>query len=572
MSLRNDLYQNYGVDGSSEKMNKHIDVSTLGWGVSVRAFEPADKNVLIAEHRNITLGEVAFNLANVTPSGAIIAVDSEGEITLDVETLVGGSFSNDTILIYFYDNGGVVDVGFKSSVGGDFTPGDPNTYPVDVDYELAEITTTTGMTAINQSDIKDVRNIGALKSFAPEGFSTLLTGTNFVGDTKTFYAVDSDDDFIYCFGYDGFYNAFLVKFDYDNNYVLSREITISTGNGNFRNDSICVDDNNVYIALERGAVIALNKSTFAVVSARNYDDTTLTSFPYFLGCKILNGNLYVYGQEGQNFNYKGFCWELNTTDLSINNSIDYRRNTAASNGSNGAIVDITTDGSKYWLLSRTSISAPLGSDVIEVDLSLNPIAAYSCTNILCAMEYNDDGNLSFFAPQDQYTFDTSYTLIDSIGADTQIVDQTVRTKIKDYLDGKFYLVDRLGTLITETTNIPYLKGNKTYDAVAGIFRLYSLVATTKGIFLCGNHSNGGSGIGPCLLQIRDFDIGYFATTPTGYEYEDSNVDEATANALNFTLNATPSYNTLTITETDITGTVTITTPTPTVSTIYTTAL
>lgn len=156
MGLKTDLYQLFGQGGDSTKMNAHVLASALGIGLVCRASATPDKNVRIAEQYNVTLSEKAFSTLGVTTSTIITNIDSEGELTVDVETLVGGSFPDDTILIYAYK-----DVSEEFNIGyydtSSFTPGNPATYPSDAHYPIAEIVLASTDTEILQSAITDVR-------------------------------------------------------------------------------------------------------------------------------------------------------------------------------------------------------------------------------------------------------------------------------------------------------------------------------------------------------------------------------------------------------------------------------
>jgi hypothetical protein len=162
VSLTQDIYQSFGAEGKHERFNLHVDSTRIGWAMFAKAENPATKNILISECRNIKLGDKFFNTANLTAGGVIVSVSTEGRLKLNVETLVGGTFIADTILIGIRNVAGVFTFVVKKVSTSGFTAGDPDTYGIgtDIDYAICEITTTAGMTQILQSAIKDVRGKG----------------------------------------------------------------------------------------------------------------------------------------------------------------------------------------------------------------------------------------------------------------------------------------------------------------------------------------------------------------------------------------------------------------------------
>jgi hypothetical protein len=142
MSLTQDLYQNFGTAGDSEKFNLHVDSTRIGWALFPKAENPNTKSILLSEARNIMVNKKAFNTANLVAGGAIVSVSTQGRIKLNIETLVGGSFANDTILVYLFNNSGVLEFRVKKVSLSQFTSGDPNSYGSDTHYPICEITTT----------------------------------------------------------------------------------------------------------------------------------------------------------------------------------------------------------------------------------------------------------------------------------------------------------------------------------------------------------------------------------------------------------------------------------------------
>lgn len=161
------LYQTEDTQGSSSKMNKHVDVSNTGQGFYCRPNDPADLKVRVGECRNIDLNGIRFSTENVTVDGTIITNKNNGELTVDIEQLLGGSLITGTILLFAYNDGSAIQFGYVTA-GTDFTAGYPDTYPSFAQIAIAEISLLSSLTQITATEITDVRSNGYIVQGTPQ--------------------------------------------------------------------------------------------------------------------------------------------------------------------------------------------------------------------------------------------------------------------------------------------------------------------------------------------------------------------------------------------------------------------
>lgn len=174
MSLNSDCKQTTTGTPTSSKYNLHVNSAYLGGMLKCRPNSPRDLKVKIGECTNITIGDNKFNTKNISVVSPITAKSSSGELTVDIQALVGGSMTTQTILLYAWNSEGVLTFGYK--IGGlQFTVGDPLTYPADAAFPIAEIVLTLGMTEITESSITDVRGAVDNNGAASNGFVPLFS-------------------------------------------------------------------------------------------------------------------------------------------------------------------------------------------------------------------------------------------------------------------------------------------------------------------------------------------------------------------------------------------------------------
>jgi len=208
MTLKTDIQQIFGVQGSSDKFNTHVSATGNSKGLFARETNPPSLDVLCAEFTNIIVDGKAFSSLNAGTQAyinglAYASISAGGESTVEIDTLLGVAFTDDVLLLYAFNNGGDLDFGLYSENNGDFTSNDPQTYfslSSNV-YVIAEITTNVGMTMIDDSKILDVRqyNQGAVSS-EPEHFMKMMIVRNLhitSRDPDEITAYTQNDKYIY---------------------------------------------------------------------------------------------------------------------------------------------------------------------------------------------------------------------------------------------------------------------------------------------------------------------------------------------------------------------------------------
>ena len=398
MTFKSEITQIYGLQGSSAKFNLHVESTALGWGLFARPTTPASQSIVLAETPNITLKNTAYNTASVSTGGAITAVSTDGEITLNVETLVGGTFANDTILVYAYDNAGSFGIGVAKVSLSEFTAGDPNTYPGD--FPICEIVTTSGMTTI--TSIVDVRGTGSIKSAQKAVATELIVSevnwdTSVTTESSRGFCSWSDANYIYWCGICNTSQSsfatgnfmYIQKTDHDGvvissyvykhasplTYVLSEPI------------SIIGDTTHLYITCYADTVIKVSQSDLTSYTVKTYASNSTGYVRLYWNNAVVVGNyLYCAGYEDATTD-TAIIAKFNKSDLSFVSAKTFR-GTATTQPYKALSLD--TDGTYLYFLVNYNSST--NQAIIKLDSTLSIVASQgnpSDSSIYRGIRYHD---------------------------------------------------------------------------------------------------------------------------------------------------------------------------------------